>query len=289
VSGVRIAVRAAGLAGALAGVAGAAVGWHARYRAPYRPVVERVSLRLPPAHAALDGFRIGFASDSHVGPTFSAADLTRNLAPLATERLDLLLLGGDYVSESPRYAPGAAAALAGVLPVVRHGGLAVLGNHDYAVSGRKIAAALEAEGIRVLHNEAVPIGADGGTLWIVGIDDAMLGKPNPAAAFAALPDGAAALCLWHEPDFAEQAARLGAFAQISGHSHGGQLRFPGVGPLVLPPGGRRFIVGVNDAGGMPVYTGRGIGVYRPPVRLRCPPELTVVTLRSAQCSVLSAQ
>lgn len=263
----------------LAGLVGAGIAWHSRYRVPYRPVVERVDLPLLRGHAGLDGFRIGFLTDCHVGPTFSADALSSNLSPLRHEPLDLLLFGGDYISESPRYAPGAAAALAALLENVRHRGLAVLGNHDCAVSGRKVSAALEAVGIRVLRNEAVPLSANGHTLWIVGIDDALLGKPNPVAAFASVPKGGASLCLWHEPDFAEQAAQLGAFAQLSGHSHGGQLRFPGVGPLVLPPGGRRYTIGLNEAAGMPVYTSRGVGVYRPPVRLRCSPELTILTLR----------
>lgn len=277
-SGARSLVSVAVGAGGLLGVGGAAVAWHARYRAPYEPVIERISLPLPPEHAALAGTKIGFVTDTHVGPTFSADALKRNLAPLAGERFDLILFGGDYISESPRYAPGAAAVLAEFCRGVGPDQLAVLGNHDWAVNGRKVAAALEAEGIRVLRNEAVPIATGGGTLWIAGLDDALLGWPNPAETFAAIPDGAATLCLWHEPDFAEHAARHGAFAQISGHSHGGQIRFPGVGPLVLPPGGRRYVAGLNDAAGMPVYTSRGLGVYRPPVRLRCPPELTVVTL-----------
>ena len=276
----RLLGRAAVGAAGLCTTAAAAVAWRSRYRAPYEPVVERIELPLPPGHEGLAGFRIGFVTDCHVGPTFSAAALARNLEPLASEEVDVCLFGGDYVSESARFAPAAAIVLKDLAPRARHGGLAVLGNHDCAVGHRKVAGALEAAGIRVLRNQAVPIETAGGTLWIVGIDDALLGKPDPAAAFAGLPIGAAALGLWHEPDFAEQTARLGAFAQLSGHTHGGQLCFPLVGPLVLPPGGRRFVGGRHEASGMPVYTSRGIGVYRPPARLRCPPELTVATLTS---------
>ena len=269
---------ATGAAGAL-GLAGATASWWARHRSPYEPVVERIVFPLPAAHRDLAGVRIGFVTDPHVGPTFSPQALTKNVAALAKERLDLLLLGGDYVSESPRYAAGAAAVLGDLAKDVSHGALAVLGNHDCAVGVRKVTNALESSGIRVLRNEAVEFRIGPDSLWIVGIDDALLGKPDLSAAFAAVPPGAAALCLWHEPDLAEQAARLGAFAQISGHSHGGQLRFPFVGPLVLPPYGRRFVMGTHKAAGMPIYTSRGVGVYRPPVRLRCPPEVTVVTLQ----------
>jgi predicted MPP superfamily phosphohydrolase len=268
---------ATGAAGALA-LAGASASWWARYRAPYEPVVERIALPLPAAHGDLAGFRIGFVTDPHVGPTFSPKALSSNVAGLAKERLDLLLLGGDYVSESPRYAPGTAGVFAELATGIPNGALAVLGNHDCAVGSWKVTQALESAGIRVLRNEAANVRVGPSSLWIVGIDDALLGTPDLPAAFAAVPPGTPALCLWHEPDLAEQAARAGAFAQLSGHSHGGQLRFPFFGPLVLPPLGRRFVQGMHEAAGMPVYTSRGVGVYRPPVRLRCPPEVTVVTL-----------
>ena len=107
---------------------------------------------------------------------------------------------------------------------------------------------------------------------------ALMARADPAATFAAIPPGAAALALWHEPDYAERTAALGAFAQLSGHSHGGQVRLPGVGPLFLPRGGERYVMGLNRAAGMPVYTTRGVGVYLPPIRVDCPPEVTLITL-----------
>jgi uncharacterized protein len=87
-----------------------------------------------------------------------------------------------------------------------------------------------------------------------------------------------AITLWHEPDWAECVVKYGAFLQLSGHSHGGQVRLPLVGPITAPAGGKRFVKGLNFAAGMPVYTTRGVGVYRPPVRFRCPPEVTLLTL-----------
>ena len=80
-----------------------------------------------------------------------------------------------------------------------------------------------------------------GTLWLAGVDEITHFNHDARATFAQIPPGAAILALWHEPDFAEQAAELGAFAQLSGHTHGGQVRFPFIGPLVLPRFGRRFI------------------------------------------------
>jgi predicted MPP superfamily phosphohydrolase len=106
----------------------------------------------------------------------------------------------------------------------------------------------------------------------------MLGNPDPDLTFQNVPVGAAVIALWHEPDFAEETARRGAFLQLSGHSHGGQIRLPFAGALVAPPGGKRFVHGLNAVAGMPIYTSRGVGIYRPPLRFHCPPEVTLVEL-----------
>ena len=270
-----------GVVGGLAGVGltGGATAYEARYVNPYRPELERVELPLPAGHAGLAGLKIGFVTDTHVGPFISPEDLARATALLEPERPDLILLGGDYVSESPRYAGPAAEVLGALARAAPLGGYAVLGNHDLSARrGSAVTAALEDAHIVVLRNEAAEVATGRGSLWIAGIDEAILAGADHRATFARVPTGAAALALWHEPEWAEQTMPFGAFAQLSGHSHGGQVRLPGVGPVGSTIGGRRHIMGMNDAAGMPVYTSRGVGVYRPPVRLNCPPEVTVVTL-----------
>jgi predicted MPP superfamily phosphohydrolase len=207
-----------------------------------------------------------------------AADVDRALALLLAAGPDLLLFGGDYVSESPRHISDAAAVLGNVAGTTRFGSLAILGNHDYANGAGRIAAALEQRGVQVLRNESARVDDDTGELWIAGIDDALLGSPDPQRTFASVPYSARAIALWHEPGLAEQVVKYGAFLQLSGHSHGGQVRLPIAGPIAAPAGGRRFVKGLNFAAGMPIYTTRGVGVYRPPVRFRCSPEVTLVTL-----------
>ena len=76
----------------------------------------------------------------------------------------------------------------------------------------------------------------------------------------------------------ELAAAQGAFLQLSGHTHGGQIRVPGVGPVGLPIHGKRYVMGLNQVNDMLIYTARGVGVYRPPMRFNCPPEVTLITL-----------
>ena len=259
-------------------VAVASAGRRARHEAPYRPVLESVEVRVPPGVQTPPRLRIGFVADTHLGSVIRPADIDRALALLLATEPDLLLFGGDYVSESPRHITEAAAVLGNVAGATRFGSLAVLGNHDLANGARRMTVALEKHGIEVLRNASARVGDDTGELWIAGIDDALLGCPDAERAFADVPSSARALALWHEPDGAEQVADHGAFLQLSGHSHGGQVRLPVAGPIAAPAGGRRFVKGLNFAAGMPVYTSRGVGVYRPPVRFRCPPEVTLITL-----------
>ena len=267
----------AGAAGAAVAL-GATVAYRARFVTPYRPRLERVSFVVPPGHQGLAGIRIGFVTDTHVGPLVSVGNLERGLDLLRAAQPDLYLLGGDFISDSPRYADLASKSLGALADEAPLGAIAVLGNHDVSNDARRAERVLRQADIIVLRNAAHRVVTDGGDLWIAGIDENILAVGDPAATFAGIPPGAAVLALWHEPDWADDVAALGAFAQLSGHSHGGQVHLPMVGTPFAPPGGRRYSSGLHDASGMPVYTSRGLGFYRPPVRLNCPPEVTLVTL-----------
>lgn len=254
--------------------------YQARYANPYRPVLERVSIPLPAGADGLHGLRIGFITDTHVGPFITADDLERAVNLLRMESPDLVLLGGDYISESPRFAPAAVSVLAAILSEAPLGGYAVLGNHDLSVSRTRIQEAMATVGIPLLRNQVAVVTYKGTELAIAGIDETLLGDPQPAETMNQVAPGTPALALWHEPEFAEHAAELGAFAQLSGHTHGGQIRLPGIGPVGLPIHGKRYVMGAHQVDQMRIYTSRGVGVYRPPARFNCPPEVTLVTLEA---------
>ncbi len=265
-------------AAALGTLAAATTLVHARSRAPYRPRLERLSIPMPRGKIGLTGLRIGFFTDPHFGPLMTPGDVEPALSVLFSEDPHLLLLGGDLICDSPRHAPGAATLLGEYGALAPLGALAVLGNHDISNDAHRLSRLLERADIRVLRNDAVSVPYGAEQFWIVGIDDALLGRPDPDLAFSNVPPGAAPLVLWHEPDWAEETANRGGFLQLSGHSHGGQVRLPLVGAVATPSGGRRFVTGLNWINGMPIYTSRGVGIYRPPVRFRCPPEVTLITL-----------
>lgn len=270
------ASRARGVAASLTAglLAGGAVAWHSRHRAPHD--VQLRHLRIGDPLDEGTELRVAFVTDTHVGPTVPAADLDRAMRLVMAEEPDVLLLGGDYVSESPRYLPETASVIGNYAGVPPLGSLAVFGNHDYSNDAPRMERLLSGHGVRVLRNEAA--GLPGSPLWIAGIDDAMLSVPDVSGTFAQIPDHAPVVALWHEPDGADEVAPYGALLQLSGHSHGGQVRLPVVGHVAAPTGGRRYVSGLYDASGMPIYTSHGVGAYRPPLRYRCAPEVTLVSL-----------
>ena len=252
----------------------------ARFFLPFRPRITQLVVTLPRKHQHLDGLRIAFVTDTHIGPSFSAERLLPITEALRRAKPDILLFGGDFISESPRFLESAIPAFAAMVPTARFGAYAVLGNHDVSNIRSRVMKPLREIGVHVLENAAACIKTDRGDLWIAGVDDAMIGKANVEATFLQVPSEAASICLWHEPDYADMAERYGPFLQLSGHTHGGQVRFPILGPLALPRLGRRYASGRYQIGDMTLYVSNGIGVYRPPVRLNCPPELVFVRLIS---------
>lgn len=270
--------RFTGVLGMLGLLLVAVLAWRARYVAPYRAEVVHVVVQLPRKHRHLAGLTIGFVTDTHVGPHFAASHLEPIVERLKIIQPDILLFGGDYICESPRFMTGAADALGRMASTARFGAWGVLGNHDLANLRERVAPALENSGIKILANKAACVATDRGELWIVGVDDAQLGDVDLVRAFTDVPTDATAICLWHEADLAEESAPFGAFLQLSGHSHGGQVRLPWIGPIATPTMGKRYVRGRYRIDDMQLYVSSGIGVYRPPVRFNCPPELTIVRL-----------
>jgi predicted MPP superfamily phosphohydrolase len=198
---------------------------------------------------------------------------------------DLLVLTGDFVSHSigkangldgARHAEPCADVIAQWkdMPMI-----AILGNHDHWNNADIVAGALAERNIRVLRNGSTPIERNGSRLWIAGVDDALVGLADMPKTLKGVPASEATVLLAHEPDYADYAAKFSVDLQLSGHSHGGQVRIPGVGPIVLPEMAAKYHTGLNRVGEMQVYTNWGLGVITPPVRFLCPAKVTLITLR----------
>ncbi len=260
------------LAGLL--LAGLGAGGYGFLIEPARLRLERVRIPLPGLPPALEGFTIGQLTDLHAGPYVPREHIRRAVQLLMSRRPDLIVLTGDFICRFSRGIPG------GLLSDLRapYGVFAVLGNHDYWQGAGPVVSALEADGVRVLVNERVRIDPGGAPLWIVGLDDWWEGRPDLESAMSGLPPGDHRVLLVHEPDFADQIGPHRVDLQISGHSHGGQVRIPLLGAPILPRMGRIYPEGLARAGDTLVYTSRGVGMIPPPVRLNCPPEVTLLEL-----------
>jgi predicted MPP superfamily phosphohydrolase len=236
----------------------------------------RVEVSLHGLSAALDGFAIVQLSDLHRGPEVAQEDIERAVDLALRQKADLTVLTGDYVSRSAANAASCAEALA---PLVDAGeALACLGNHDHWTDADTVAGALADAGITVLRNAAREV-ADG--LWVAAVDDVWERCADLDTALAGVPSGATVVLLAHEPDYADTVAADGRVGlQLSGHSHGGQVCWPFVGPPVLPYLATKYYAGKYRVGDMRLYVNRGVGLISPAVRFNCRPEVTVLTLRA---------
>lgn len=219
-------------------------------------------------------------SDHHLFPFTPRKLLEEAVTQANALQADLILLGGDYVCadvESIREL----APILGRLNA-RYGVFAVHGNYDCLLGPRLIRSQLGAQSIEVLVNCGVHVGPNAGRLFLAGLDSVTKGVPDPIRAFAGCRETGVALALVHEPDYFPTLVRLTPVQlQLSGHSHGGQVRLPALGPVILPPWGQIYHTGLYELNGRFVYTGRGLGMIGLPLRFDCPPELTEITLETA--------
>jgi predicted MPP superfamily phosphohydrolase len=272
----RAFLRLAGGTAIAAGLGGGIAEYAARFE-PNNLKVERKQVRLPKLPSGFDGFRIVFLTDLHLHP-FTTTELIRRTVEISNAlRPDLVLLGGDFVC-------GFAEAALELAPILarldaKHGLFAVLGNYDYYRGARIVVEGLRQASIRVLMNEGVRLTIGTGSIFLAGIDSASAGRANPLAAFSARKNEAVSLALVHEPDYIDQLSRqVQVDLQLSGHTHGGQVRIPGLGAIVLPPWGQTYVEGLYRVGSSQIYTSRGIGMVGVPCRFNCPPEVTEITL-----------
>ena len=269
-------------------IGGSVTGYAALWE-PYHPHAAHVSVPIPNLPPAFDGFRIAQMSDLHIQPAFPAERLAPALELVRQAAPDLVVLTGDFIwdqAPSPdKYMKNCADACRPLTQWAKMGVYASFGNHDYPQPPQEPPAHLWHEvGIQTLQDSIVALKRNGQTIYLAGLRSFTVRPVSPAPVLQTAPEGAVKIVLWHEPDRAEECARAGASLQLSGHTHGGQVRVPFVGPPILPPNGRRYPMGLYQVPGnpgenaMPLYVTRGVGLLMPWVRFCCPPEVSIVTL-----------
>jgi hypothetical protein len=247
---------------------------------PERLTIEHIEIPLKKLKPALEGFKLVQISDIHIDSFTQIGIVEKAAAAVNQLKPDLIVLTGDYVTRQ-------AEAILELAPVVaslnaRYGIVAILGNHELWTNAAYIQDRLKQVGFSVLVNEGLPLAVGKETIYLAGVDDYWSGQPDLQAALANAPADTPTILLAHEPDVADIFSLDGRVSlQLSGHSHGGQVRLPGRGAIVLPPYGRKYDQGLYQVNGMWLYTNRGLGLGPVPYRLNCPPEITEITLVSA--------
>jgi predicted MPP superfamily phosphohydrolase len=251
--------------------------------------VNRITLRVRDLPPALAGVRIAQLSDFHHGPHIPPGYLEGAVERAAAENPDLVALTGDFVDRGPDHVGPAARLFRDLRAPL--GVFAVLGNHDFAVHTargvrrhpdlhRRVTDALGAEGVAVLRNRSVRVDRGGAALVVAGVDDLWSGESDPAAALAGTCPDTPRVILAHNPRSAERFAGHRADVVLSGHTHGGQIDWPGLGRLALGKAAGRWAAGLYPLDGGHLYVNTGVGFgwrFRFGVR----PELAVITLQPA--------
>lgn len=238
--------------------------------------VKQIAVSLPNLDPAFAGYKIVQISDLHAGDRIDRAQLMRVVDAVNEQSPDLVVVTGDHVSRKPRQHVEMLDVLAKLRP--RDRTLAVLGNHDVYNDPTPIRTALKAAGVTLLENTVYTLERGNAKLSIAGVGDVFAQEDKLEQTIAQLPATGAAIMLAHEPDFADEAAATGRFGlQLSGHSHGGQVRIPFYDGYV-PELAQKYPLGRYQVGKMIQYTNRGIGTIKIYARFNCRPEISVFTI-----------
>ena len=241
---------------------------------------------IPPEFA---GFRIVQLSDFHCSRQVTPAYLSQAVELAQAQQGDLIVLTGDFVHRGYKYIDRIAETLGGL--AAPHGVYAVLGNHDFSVRNalgfrrfrhlhRAVAKGLALRGIRVLHNEMVPLVRGRARVHLVGVEDLWSRTCDLDRAFDGLAASVPCIVLAHNPRTVERLAGRRCDLMLSGHTHGGQVNWPGLGRPTLGRRARRFAAGLYHYRNTHVYVNKGVGFgFR--FRFGVRPEVAVLTLEPA--------
>ncbi|MCK5901555.1 MAG: metallophosphoesterase [Cocleimonas sp.] len=243
--------------------------------------VEHTPIPLRSLPSALEGFSIVQLTDMHLRP-FTQIDHIQRAVKLSNAlNPDIIVLTGDYVWHDAEDILELVPTLANLR--AKYGVFAILGNHEYKTNAPLIRRTFERYNIPVYTNFGAHIDVGDASVYLAGIDDGWLGRPNIDKTLENYrQDQTPIILMAHEPDMIDwYADREEISLQVSGHTHGGQVRTAKGKPLVRPYLGKKYVQGLYRVNQSWVYTSRGIGTTGIPLRHNCVPEVTHLTLTCA--------
>lgn len=241
--------------------------------------INKIQLSFPQLPPSFSGMKIVHFSDLHLGAFFDVDHLQKIVNHINSLKPDLICFTGDLVEDGTEI-------LDKSIPILQQlhaplGKIAIFGNHDYRIGKQQdVEDALKQSGFVFLQNNHTSINLLGEKIYVAGTDDMFGGGSDIPKAIEGIPANQFTILLAHEPDLADIAVQHWIHLQLSGHSHGGQIRVPFVGALFTPDGAKKYIDGLfpfRDSN-FKLYVNRGIGTTALPFRFHCRPELTMITL-----------
>lgn len=264
------------LLGGVGAVAGALT--YAHRIEPRRLTLSEIHVALNGLDPAFEGYTIAQISDIHMNGSMTRERLFRAVNLINQHAPDLVVVTGDFATYRRALVVEDLIAPLSQLEG-KDGKLAILGNHDYRGARTAVRRVIRLSGLTLLNNAVHTLRRGESVLHVAGVESLIRHRARLDLVLKALPDDGAAILLAHEPDFAEVAAATKRFAlQLSGHSHGGQVRLPLITAFVLPTFARRYTLGMYRVGKMWLYVNRGLGTVGLPLRFNCPPEITLIRL-----------
>ncbi|MCG1020442.1 metallophosphoesterase [Sutcliffiella horikoshii] len=257
--------------------------YYARYIEPKQMKKLKHTITHSSIPESFSGIKIAQFSDTHIGHHFDKADLEKVIRKINEEEPDIVVFTGDLMDNPLEY--DRSYNLIEILRKVKAplGKFAIFGNHDHGGYGTETyEEIMEKSEFTVLKNENIQVELiDGSKIYIAGVDDLMLGRPDFRETLRNIPDDAYTILLAHEGDAADSISeQFHVNLQLSGHSHGGQVQIPFLGPLITPPLGSKFYEGFYQLDDLTLYVNKGLGTTRQPYRFLAPPEISFFTLEN---------
>ena len=242
--------------------------------------VHRVEVELERLPAAFDGFTIAHFTDIHRGHRVPQSFVEQAVAMTNNARPDLVVVTGDCITSRLDMMQDCAQALSRLS--APFGKLSVLGNHEHWTDAAECERILaEVAGARVLRNRSVFLERNGSRFAIAGLDDAITGHDDFDGTLDGVTD-VPIVMLSHKPDVVREASRRAVDLVLAGHTHGGQIVVPLYGaPVTDSDLGPRRASGLHRFRNTRIYISAGVGMALLSMRINCPPEVPLITLRAA--------
>ncbi len=241
--------------------------------------IKKIDLVFDNIPKSFDGYKIVHISDIHMGTWMTTERLDGIVHLVNSQHADMICFTGDLFSYGIDHWEQDLVEIMSKLKS-KDGIVSVMGNHDYWNGHQKVREIAKEIKMIELSNSVLPIFRKKEKIYFSGTDSIYEGMYNLTPVLDELPENSFSILLSHEPDTADASAQSGKFTlQLSGHSHGGQMILPVIGPAIRVRHAHKYPLGLYKIKQLFLYTNRGLGTSIPPIRINCKPEITVINLR----------